>query len=394
MKQRVENPIVVGMVGTGYGCELHGGGYENMVGIPVRLKTVCGGSNRARAEAMKERYGYEQVTMDYMDVIRDPEIDVVDINTNQTLHVPIALAALRAGKHVICEKPLTGYVGNGEDGIGRTVPKAVMYESVMAQMEELREAIRSSGRKFMYAENQVYAPPVQKAAEILRAKKSKIVLMNSENTLIGSSSPKGGHWNQIGGGTLMRNGIHGLTAMLWLKRQEAKARGEEFGIVGVMADTGVQTAAIEGESHRYIRARPVDVEDMAIVTVTFRDGTKCVSLCSDAVLGGSRNTVTVYAHDATLRCNLNPCDILNTYFMDEEGLEDVYISEMLPQKTGWNQAFVSDEIIRGYAGELKDFMECIAFDREPDSDFDLACDVMRVIYAAYRSSEEGRRILF
>lgn len=138
MKQRVENPIVVGMVGTGYGCELHGGGYENMVGIPVRLKTVCGGSNRARAEAMKERYGYEQVTMDYMDVIRDPEIDVVDINTNQTLHVPIALAALRAGKHVICEKPLTGYVGNGEDGIGRTVPKAVMYESVMAQMEELR----------------------------------------------------------------------------------------------------------------------------------------------------------------------------------------------------------------------------------------------------------------
>ena len=80
--------------------------------------------------------------------------------------------------------------------------------------------------------------------------------------------------------------------------------------------------------------------------------------------------------------------------MDEEGLEDVYISEMLPQKTGWNQAFVSDEIIRGYAGELKDFMECIAFDREPDSDFDLACDVMRVIYAAYRSSEEGRRILF
>ena len=67
MKQRVEKPIVVGMVGTGYGCELHGGGYENMVGIPVRLKTVCGGSNRARAEAMKERSGSEQVTMDYME---------------------------------------------------------------------------------------------------------------------------------------------------------------------------------------------------------------------------------------------------------------------------------------------------------------------------------------
>lgn len=394
MKQRMEKPIVVGMVGTGYGCELHGGGYENMVGIPVRLKTVCGGTNRARAEKMQERYGYEQVTMDYRDVIRDPEIDVVDINTNQTLHVPIALEALKAGKHVICEKPLTGYVGDGTDLIGRTVPKKEMYQSVLAQMDQLREAIRASGRKFMYAENQVYAPPIQKAAEILRAKKSKIVLMTSENTLIGSSSPKGGHWNQIGGGTLMRNGIHGLTAMIWLKRQEAKARGEAFGITGVMADTAVQTAAIEQEKHRYIQAHPVDVEDMAVVTVSFWDGTKCVSICSDAVLGGSRNTVNVYAHDASLRCNLNPCDILNTYFMDEEGLEDVAISEMLPQKTGWNQAFVSDEIIRGYAGELKNFMECIAYDRQPDSDFDLAYDVMRVIYAAYCSAEEGRRILF
>ena len=123
MKQRVEKPIVVGMVGTGYGCELHGGGYENMVGIPVRLKTVCGGTNRARAEKMQERYGYEQVTMDYRDVIRDPEIDVVDINTNQTLHVPIALEALKAGKHVICEKPLTGYVGMERISLAERFPK-------------------------------------------------------------------------------------------------------------------------------------------------------------------------------------------------------------------------------------------------------------------------------
>ena len=80
--------------------------------------------------------------------------------------------------------------------------------------------------------------------------------------------------------------------------------------------------------------------------------------------------------------------------MDEEGIEDVYISEMLPQKTGWNQAFIADEIIRGYSGELKDFIECVAYDRNPESDFDLAYDVMKTIYGAYRSAEEGRRIIF
>lgn len=162
----------------------------------------------------------------------------------------------------------------------------------------------------------------------------------------------------------------------------------------VTADMGVQTTAINNEKHRYVNAYPVDVEDMALVSVTFSDNTKCVAMCSDAVLGGSRNILNIYGSDGTLFCNLNPCNILNTYFMDEEGLENVYISEMLPQKTGWNEVFVSDEVIRGYTGELKDFLESVAYDTEPDSNFDLAYMVMKVIYAAYQSAEEGRKIEF
>ena len=392
MKKKILKPVVIGIVGTGYGSELHGNGYTNMVGVPVKLKTVCGGSNLAKAEKIKEKYGYEKATLNYMEIINDPEINVVDIAVNQDLHIPIALAAMRAGKDVICEKPLTGYVGNGDDNIGNTVPKSVMYDAVLKQMDELKQVIKETGRKFMYAENTVYATPVQKAAEILRAKKSKIMLMTSENTLIGSSSDKAGHWKNIGGGTMMRNGIHGFTGMLWLKQVEAKARGEKISITSVVADMGRQSNAVNKEKHRYVNARPVDVEDMALVSVSFSDGTKCIAMCSDAVLGGSRNTVNIYGSDGTMFCNLNPCDILNTYFMDEEGLDDVYISEMLPQKTGWNEVFVSDEVIRGYTGELKNFVESVAYDQEPDSDFDLAYTVMKVIYAAYRSAEEGKRI--
>ena len=89
---------------------------------------------------------------------------------------------------------------------------------------------------------------------------------------------------------------------------------------------------------------------------------------------------------------LTPTDLLNTYFLDEDGLEDVNISEMLPRKLGWNKAFVSDEMIRGYTGELQDFVEAVAYDREPASDFALAYDTTRVLYAAYQSAKEGRRI--
>ena len=89
---------------------------------------------------------------------------------------------------------------------------------------------------------------------------------------------------------------------------------------------------------------------------------------------------------------ITPTDLLNTYFLDEDGLEDVNISEMLPRKLGWNNAFVSDEMIRGYTGELQDFVEAVAYDRKPASDFALAYDTTRVLYAAYQSAEEGRRI--
>ena len=65
---------------------------------------------------------------------------------------------------------------------------------------------------------------------------------------------------------------------------------------------------------------------------------------------------------------------------------------MLPSKLGWNRAFVSDEVIRGYMDELRDFMEAVAFSRPPLSTLELAMEVTRVLYAGYCSAEEGRRI--
>ena len=157
---------------------------------------------------------------------------------------------------------------------------------------------------------------------------------------------------------------------------------------------GVTTACLSEHEHRHIAARPEDVEDYAAVTVTFSDGTKCLTIASDTVLGGTKNYIEVYSNDSSLMCNITPTDILNTYFLDEEGLDDVYISEMLPAKLGWNKAFVSDEIIRGYMGELQDFMETIAYDKTPSSEFALAYETTKIMYAAYQSAEDGRRIDF
>ena len=391
----MEKPIVtVGTVGAGYAAYLHGNGYEKVSGITVRLKTVCD-LNLELAKKVQQRFGYEQAVSDYHEMLADPEIDVIDIVVPPFLHTTVAMEAMEAGKHVICEKPLTGYFGQkGQENIGVTVPKSEMYRKCLEDMDRLKEVVERTGKKFMYAENFVYATPVQKAAEIIRAKKTKLLYMKGEESLKGSSSPVAGQWNKVGGGTLMRTGTHPMGGMLWLKQQEAIARGETITIQSVSCDVGRATRCLTEEEHRYISARPEDVEDFGVITVTFSDGTKAICIASDTALGGSRNYIDIYGNNTALNCNITPTDLLNTYFLDEDGLDDVDISEMLPRKLGWNKVFVSDEIIRGYMGELQDFVETIAYDRKPVSDFTLAYDTTKVIYAAYQAAEEGRRIDF
>src|ERR1700719_4403752 len=96
----------------------------------------------------------------------------------------------------------------------------------MAEMDETCAAVNASGRLFMYAEDWVYAPAVTKTAEILKAAKDKILFMKAEESHSGSHAPHAAQWSMTGGGALIRQGCHPLSAVLYLKQVEAKARSE------------------------------------------------------------------------------------------------------------------------------------------------------------------------
>lgn len=385
--------VTIGLVGSGYGAYLHCNGYKKISGVPVRLKSIVD-IDEEKAKEFANKYGFEQALTDFNDLLKDDEINVIDICTPPALHPHMIIEAMKAGKHVICEKPLTGYFGQEGDAtpIGREVSKAKMYQTIINEMDEIKKVIDETGKMFMYAENYVYCPNVLKAAEIIKNKKSKILFMKGEESLRGSSSPVAGRWDKTGGGSLIRVGCHPLSGVLWLKQVEARARGEEITIKSVVADTGVVTPTLAEDEKKYITIRPVDVEDIATVSITFSDESKALIIAADTCLGGTKNYVEIYCNDNTLMCNITPTDILRTYFLDEEGIENVNISEMLPSKLGWNNAFISDEVLRGYTGELQDFVECVAYNRKPLSDFDLAYESTKVIYAAYLSASEGRRV--
>ena len=390
--EKTRRVITIGTVGYGYGAFLHVNGYLNAGGIPIRLKTVCA-RNDQKAEAFRAKYDYEQICTSYDELVADPEIDLIDLSVPPRLHIPYCIQALKAGKSVICEKPITGYFGDGRDNIGRTVSKADMWAEMEGQLAELKKAIDESEGHFFYAEDFVYATPVQKAAEILRAKKSKIMFMNGIESIIGSTSEAASEWKNFGGGTMMRNGIHILSVMMYLKQVEGEARGEKITVKSVTAEMGqISKVPLKDGEKQYAQAHPNDVEDCANVILTFSDGSMCNCIGTDSVIGGSANHVTVACNDMKFQMNITQNDLLKTYCSDANGLDDVYWGELNPNKTGWNNVFVSDEVIRGYTGEMKAFLEAMEYGRVPETSFELAYDIIRVVYAAFRSAEEGRRI--
>jgi predicted dehydrogenase len=385
--------IRVGLVGCGFVSELHMHAFRRVYGVRVEVAAVAARGDRVLEFA--DRHNIARVYRNFADVIADADLDVIDICTPPNLHTGMIVGAMQAGKHVICEKPFAGYFGREGDKqpIGKHVPKALMYERVLEEMDATRAAIERTGRLFMYAEDWIYAPAVTKTAEIIRATKDKILFMKGEESHSGSHAAHAAQWAMTGGGSLIRMGCHPLSAVLYLKQVEAQARGENIRVASVTCDVGNVTAGLKPEERTYIKANPVDVEDWGTLTATFSDGTKATVFSGDMIMGGVRNLIETYTSGGSLFANITPNTHLMSYQTSEEKLASVYITEKVDRKTGWQYVCLEEEWTRGYLQEIQDFMECVATGRQPLSDLALAYETIKVNYAGYWAAEEGRRVV-
>ena len=385
--------IRVGLAGCGFVAELHMYAYRRVYGVDVEVKAVA-----ARGDHVVDfarRHGIAKACRSFAELIADREIDVIDICTPPNLHASMIVEAMQAGKHVICEKPFAGYFGRDGDKtpIGTNVPKAVMYERVLEEMDQTVAAVKAAGKLFMYAEDWVYAPAIAKTAEILKATKDKILFMKGDESHSGSHAAHAAQWAMTGGGSLIRMGCHPLSAVLYLKQVEARARAESIHVASVTCDVGNVASCLKPDERVYIKAKPVDVEDWGTLTLTFSDGTKATIFSGDMIMGGVRNLIETYTSGGSLFANITPNNHMMSYQTSEEKLAGVYITEKVDRKTGWQYVCLEEEWTRGYLQEIQDFMECAATGRQPLSDLALAYETTKVNYAGYRAADEGRRVV-
>ncbi|HTM50921.1 MAG TPA: Gfo/Idh/MocA family oxidoreductase [Bryobacteraceae bacterium] len=369
-------PIRIGIAGTGFAGRFH---LENYPESGVEVVGVTSARPESR-EAFASRHGIRAfASVEEM----LPEIDALDICTPPSSHSRYILQAAAAGRHVIVEKPLTGFYGSPEHN-----GKQRMLEEVAAEAGRLREAVRSAGIVLGYAENFVYAPSIQKEREIVEKTRAQILRMTGEESHSGSHSPVYGVWSVQGGGSLIAKGCHPLGAILYLKRKEGLARtGRPIRPKAVSARTHSITRLPAYEDKGFLRTRYQDTEDYALLHVIFEDGTVAEVMASELVLGGIYDFVEVFANNHRTRCRMSPVSVIDVYNPRHEQFKDLYLVEKISSNEGWIPASPEEGWSLGYGKELRDFVESIRTGRTPQSDLDLAIDTTLTLYAGYVSAE-------
>jgi predicted dehydrogenase len=377
----------IGIVGVRFAADLHAHNYRPLIPARARLAAVCS-RTKDQAEDFARRHDVPRVFTDARALVECPDVDVVDVCSTTDSHHEIAIAAARAGTHVIVEKPLTGFFGAGDADRQR------MLDTALRNSDAVLDAVAKAGVVLCYAEDFVYAPPVSKLRRLLDASGGTIMELRAEESHSGSHAAYARRWQTAGGGALLRMGSHPVGVVLHLKHYEGQRRGgRPIRARSVLADVAQLTRlpTIAGRTPHH-RTAVEDVEDWSIAVVTFEDGTKATVHSNDVTLGGVRNVVTAYLTNAVVQANITPNTTVTAFAPDGAVWGDEYISEKVETKAGWQFPSPEEDWMRGYPQELDDFVGAITERREPLSGGALARETVEVIYAGYLSAATGRRV--
>ncbi|WP_216827695.1 Gfo/Idh/MocA family protein [Alkalihalobacterium elongatum] len=224
-----------------------------------------------RAQEFSEKYE-AKAYMDYEELLQNADVDAVSVCTPNYLHAPVSIAALQAGKHVLCEKPM-----------------ATSREDAFAMIE----AAKQSNKKLMIAHNQRFVPSHQKARQLIE--NGEIGKIYSFRTSFGHGGPEG--WSADGTdswffkkeqayiGAMGDLGVHKTDLLRYIL-------GEEFVEVGAF----VETSAKEN----------TDVDDTAVCVLKTESGIIGTLAASWSYVSKEDNSTIIYGENAILRLEDDP----------------------------------------------------------------------------------------
>ncbi len=338
----------VAILGAGFITDIHVESYQRFV--PEAEVVAAYARNEEKAKAFAEKYHIPQSYSNIDDIIQNSGCEVVDICLPNFLHYAATMKAAAAGKHVIIEKPL-----------------AVTIE----QADEMIAACDKANVKLMYAEELCFAPKYERVRQMVNEGAIGDVYMLKQ-----AEKHSGPHtdWfydiNLAGGGVLMDMGCHAFGWFRWMLKN-AKAKS-----VYATMSTVLHKGRTKGE-------------DNSVVIVEFENGVTAIAENSWAKHGGMDDRSEVYGTGGVVYADLFMGNASLAYSKSGYG----YALEKADTTVGWTFPVFEEAFNQGYPHELKHFIECVQQNKQPLVTGDDGRAVLEIIYAAYASAAEGKKIL-
>lgn len=338
----------VAILGAGFIANIHVESYKRFV--PEAEIVALYTRDKKKAEAFALQHNIPNYYDNLDDIIQNSGCEVIDICLPNFLHCEAALKAAATGKHIIIEKPL-----------------AVTLE----QADKMIAACKKAGVKLMYAEELCFAPKYERARQMVNegAVGDVYMLKQSEK----HSGPHSDWFYDIdlsGGGVLMDMGCHAIAWFRWMLKN-AKVKS-----VYASMSTVLHTGRTKGE-------------DNAIVIVEFENGVTAVAESSWAKHGGMDDKSEVYGSGGVIYADLFMGNASLAYSKSGYG----YALEKADTTVGWTFPIFEEAFNQGYPHELKHFIECVQQNKEPLVTGEDGRAVLEIIYAAYASAGEGKKIM-
>ncbi|GAB4056378.1 Gfo/Idh/MocA family protein [Spirosoma litoris] len=304
----------IGLVGTGFMGRTHSNGYNRVPNFfpdleytPV-LKAVCS-RNAAKVQAFADQWGYESIETDWKALVARDDIDAIDICTPNDSHAEIAIAAAKAGKMILCEKPLA-----------RTVAEAQL----------MVDAVKEAGVANTVWYNYRRIPAVSLAKQIIDSGKLGKIFHYRANFLqdwtISAEVPQGGAgtWRMdveaAGSGVTGDLLAHCIDTAMWLNGTIKD--------VSAVTETFVKERFHQGTG----KVEPVGIDDACIFHCHFENGSLGLFESTRYARGHKAlYTLEINGENASIRWDLHDLNRLEYFDHSDEGIV-----------RGWRSIHVTD----------------------------------------------------
>ena len=373
------------MIGNGFMGAAHSQAWRvapRFFDLPLAPQmAVMVGRDAAKNELLADKWGWDEAATDYREVIARDDIDIVDIVTPGDSHAEIAIAALEAGKHVLCEKPLANTVSQARD------------------MAQAAESAAAKGALAMVGFTYRRVPAATFARDLVREGfVGKVRHVRAEYLQDWLSDPE--------------------TPLTW-RMQKDKAGSGSLGDIGAHAIdlaqfiTGETLSEVSGTLETFVKERPLRGERVGLGgtasaergTVTVDDAALFTARLSGGGLGsfaatrfatGRKNAlrIEVSGDRGAISFDLEHMNRLGIFDAtapgDRQGFTDVMVTEpMHPYVEAWWPAGHTLGYEHAFTHQVRDLVVAIASGEQPTPSFADGLQVQRILEAVESSAHNG-----